>query len=589
MANVTRRTPGVYLTELSAFPPSVVGVETAVPAFIGYTEKAEVSGKPMFRKPIRITSMADYETVFGRGYKAMYNLKDVEEDEINADLGGERRREELAITGDEPPDPNNYDFSYYDTSVSPPEMRYYKLTDYIPIVPEKVNGEGDGDGADEDVIDPPEPIIPFTEGRFNLYNSMRFFYANGGGVCYVVSVGDYTASAIDADALIEGLTAINEQDGPTMLVIPDLVLLASDDPKKPWYAPPSYGKVLSAMLRQCATRQDRVSIIDVYGGADVTNQTQLDEAMTRFRDLTGTEFLSYGMAYFPFLYTTVVGPTEINYQNIAPDSITTLKGILTTEANNLYPGPKNAARRDAVQENIDRITAYPSGGNNPVEADVVLKTNQNLVATIPLLGQIETIILAKNNVLPPSGAMAGIMTYTDTSRGVWNAPANLSMTNVVMPTYKISGDQQGDMNVPVDGKSVVALREFTGRGTVVWGARTLDGNSNDYRYIQVRRTLIYIEQSIKKALDPFVFSPNNGNTWTTVVAMVSTFLQSVWSRGGLMGATPSEAFSVACGVGSTMTAQDILDGYMRVQVVLQMLRPAEFIELTFTQKMEGIA
>lgn len=585
MANVTRRTPGVYLTELSAFPPSVVGVETAVPAFIGYTEKAEISGKPMFKKPIKLTSMADYEAVFGRGYKALYNIRAVPVDDGAAavqDLPGE-----TTDPGDDPvaPDPNNYDFSYYDTSVSPPEWRYYKLTDYIPIIDDEFDARGDG--SNEEVI---VPLGPFTEARFNLYNSMRLFYANGGGVCYVVSVGDYTASSIDGKLLLEGLDAINEQDGPTMLVIPDLVLLTGDDADKPWVAPTAYGDVVKAMLAQCANRQDRVSVIDVYGGAEVSNQAQLDEAMLRFRELAGTESLSYGMAYFPFLYTTVVGPTEINYQNIATESIDTLKEILDNEANNLYGGdPKNAARLAAVQRNIEAIQAYPDGGNTPAQADLVLKTNQNLTATIPLLSQIETIILAKNNVLPPSGAMAGIMTYTDTARGVWNAPANISMTNVVMPTYKISGDQQGDMNVPVDGKSIVALREFTGRGTVVWGARTLDGNSNDYRYIQVRRTLIYIEQSIKKALDPFVFAPNNGNTWATVVAMVSTFLQSVWSRGGLMGAKPSDAFSVACGIGSTMTAQDILDGYMRVQVVLQMLRPAEFIELTFTQKMEGIA
>ena len=184
-------------------------------------------------------------------------------------------------------------------------------------------------------------------------------------------------------------------------------------------------------------------------------------------------------------------------------------------------------------------------------------------------------------------AMAGVYTKIDGSRGVWNAPANTTLTSVVSPTLAINDAMQEDLNVPLDGKAVDAIREFTGRGTVVWGARTLDGNSNDYRYIQVRRTLIYIEQSIKAALNPFVFAPNDGNTWTTVVSMVSNFLQGVWSQGGLMGATASEAYTVQCGLGSTMTAQDILDGYMIVQVMLQMIRPAEFIELTFKQKMEG--
>jgi phage tail sheath protein FI len=140
----------------------------------------------------------------------------------------------------------------------------------------------------------------------------------------------------------------------------------------------------------------------------------------------------------------------------------------------------------------------------------------------------------------------------------------------------------------VDGKAVNVLRDFVGRGTVVWGGRTLDGNSNDYRYIQVRRTLIYIEQSIRAALRQFAFAPNTGQTWAAVTSMVSGFLTTVWSQGGLMGATPAEAFSVQCGLGSTMTGQDILEGYMIVEVTLQMVRPAEFIELTFKQKMEGV-
>jgi phage tail sheath protein FI len=168
---------------------------------------------------------------------------------------------------------------------------------------------------------------------------------------------------------------------------------------------------------------------------------------------------------------------------------------------------------------------------------------------------------------------------------VWNAPANVTLSSVISPTFLLNGTQQDDLNVPVDGKAVDAVREFPSRGTVVWGARTLDGNSNDYRYIQVRRTLIYLEQSIKKALNAFVFAPNTGQTWATVTSMVSNFLNTVWSRGGLMGATATEAYSVECGLGSTMTNLDILEGNMIVQVTLQLNRPAEFIELVFKQKM----
>src|SRR5581483_7142364 len=233
---------------------------------------------------------------------------------------------------------------------------------------------------------------------------------------------------------------------------------------------------------------------------------------------------------------------------------------------------------NGVQDGINQI----SPDNSPPEAAAL---NQSLTAALPLLAQMEQVMVAKSNVLPPSGVMAGVYTLVDATRGVWNAPANISVNAVSGLTYILNDQQQGDLNVPVDGKAVNALRHFEGRGNVVWGARTLDGNSNDYRYIQVRRTIIYIEQSIKNALNPFVFAPNDGNTWVTVTAMISDFLQGVWSQGGLMGAKASDAFTVQCGLGSTMTGQDILDGYMIVQVTLQMIRPAEFIEATFKQQM----
>lgn len=111
------------------------------------------------------------------------------------------------------------------------------------------------------------------------------------------------------------------------------------------------------------------------------------------------------------------------------------------------------------------------------------------------------------------------------------------------------------------------------------------GADDDWRYIQVRRALIYIEQSIKAALDRFTFAPNDADTWAAVVSVVSSFLDSMWSQGGLIGNSPSESYTVQCGLGSTMSAQDILEGFMIVQVTLQMIRPGEFIELTFKQKM----
>lgn len=533
-ATKTYRTPGVYVAELDAFPASVVGVETAVPAFIGYTKKAEIDGKPIFFQPTKISSMADYEEIFGAGLPPRYAIAPVEDAE--------------SITA------GNYDFKVFD----PIEgiEKYYTLGENLST-------------------------------RYALYACLRLFYDNGGGSCYIVSVGAYSTGVVEQD-LIDGLDAIKEQQGPTMLVIPDAVLLPPSDVNGPLYVSASFQKVVRAMLEQCATLQDRVAILDVYGSrqADRNNWSKIIET---FRIDVGEKALNYGMAYFPFLETSVVNANDFTYLNVDSASQATLREILTWENANLNndgidPAVSTTLRFDSVQVNIE-LTATTTNDS----AGAVTKLNQNLVAALPLLTNIENLMAAKNSVLPPSAAMAGVFTYIDGTRGVWNAPANLALSSVIRPTFKIDNQQQENLNVPVDGKAVDAIREFTGRGTVVWGARTLDGNSRDWRYIQVRRTLIYVEQSIKAALDPYVFAANDGNTWVTVVAMVSSFLRDLWAKGGLLGSTAEEAFTVQCGLGSTMTAQDILDGYMIVQVTLQMIRPAEFIELTFKQTMQDAA
>ncbi|MBK8251177.1 MAG: phage tail sheath family protein [Polyangiaceae bacterium] len=500
-----RKVPGVYVTELDAFPPSIVGVQTAVPAFIGYTERAALNGKSMLNTPVKITSMADYVAIFGGGYHAEFNINSGTSTNYDVVIGG------------------NYDL-----------------------------------------------LEQIDKTKYYLYNSLRLFFDNGGGTCYIVSVGFYSDEAPKLSEMEAGLTAIKDQVGPTILLAPDALLLSATEF-------PTFNK---KMLNQCQTLKDRMAILDIYGIDSIDYSTdpnaQLIKLIETFRGQVN-ESLSYGAVYAPALGTSVVPVGDLNYGNFNIGNDTQrdlLKSQLKQESANVYKD--NPARKDQVDKLIDSISAT---------YDATL--NKDLTAALPVLQQSYTFMAQKLGQLPPSGGMAGVYTYIDQTRGVWNAPANLSMTSVIHPMVKITADQQGDMNVPVDGKSVCAIREFVGKGTVVWGARTLDGNSNDWRYIQVRRAIIYIEQSIKSALDRFVFAPNDGKTWVAVVSMISNFLQGVWNQGGLMGATAQEAFTVQCGLGTTMTAQDILEGYMVVQVTLTMLRPAEFIELTFKQQMLG--
>ena len=190
------------------------------------------------------------------------------------------------------------------------------------------------------------------------------------------------------------------------------------------------------------------------------------------------------------------------------------------------------------------------------------------------------------SILPCSGAVAGIYATVDRTRGVWKAPANVSVNDVVGPAIKINDADQADLNVHYTGKSVNAIRAFTGKGTLVWGARTLAGNDNEWRYVPVRRFFNMAEESIKKATEPYVFEPNDANTWTKVRAMVENFLTLQWRAGALAGAKTQQAFYVKVGLGETMTAQDILEGRMILEIGMAVVRPAEFIILKFAHKMQ---
>lgn len=190
------------------------------------------------------------------------------------------------------------------------------------------------------------------------------------------------------------------------------------------------------------------------------------------------------------------------------------------------------------------------------------------------------------NLLPPSAAMAGIYAMVDNTRGVWKAPANVSLNYVNSPTEVISDLEQEDLNMPMNGKAINAIRTFPGEGIKVWGARTLDGNSQDWRYINVRRTMLFIEESVKNAAKAYVFEPNISNTWLNMKSMIGSFLNGVWKQGGLAGSVPEDAYSVQVGLGETMTQDDVLNGIMRITVLVAITRPAEFIEITFQQQVQ---
>ncbi len=468
------KTPGVYIKEISTLPASVAGVETAIPAFIGYTEKAEEDGDltALRNEPTRITSLLDYIDKFG-----------------------EAKKEEFVFTIDD----------QYDDDGNLTERNFSaKLKDN-------------------------------TSSPFNLFYSLQLYFSNGGGPCYIVSIGDFDSNlqfGSDNSNLISGIQALEKTDEPTLLVFPDAVNL--DDETK-------YGGVAKEALNQCYKLKDRFAILDRYDNDDGVT-------LAKFREELGMSYLSYGAVYHPFL------KTSLNYRVDEESEITHSKS-----------GSVPADPVDFDGEKLKDLEEEEPG----IFRSLVAETKKIYVKQ------------------PSSGAIAGVYARVDRNRGVWKAPANVSLNTVVAPVEKITDRDQEGLNVdPTTGKSINAIRSFTGKGTLVWGARTLAGNDNEWRYIPVRRLYIFIEQSVKKATEFVVFEPNDANTWVRVRSMIENFLTGLWRDGALAGATPDDAFFVKVGLGETMTSQDILEGRMIVEIGLAAVRPAEFIILRFMHKLQ---
>jgi phage tail sheath protein FI len=454
----TYRTPDVYVEEISVFPPSVAEVETAIPVFIGYTERArKVADGDLARRPTKIYSFAEYEQYFGGPHAPTMAVSLV----ANA-TGG------------------------FTAAVTPPTITYL------------------------------------------LYYAVKMFFDNGGGKCYIVSVGGY-ADTIELADFEAGLAAVRLEDEPTLLVCPEAVQLAGT----------GYDTVAQAMLAQCGELKDRFAILDLFGGAAAQDAA----ALLANRARVGNNHLKYGALYYPFLRSSF---------------------------NHAVAG---------LGTNVT-VTA-----DSPAVAGATLDTLETTQTAV--YNAAKAALLDHYIVVPPSGAVAGVYAATDTARGVWKAPANVGVADVVEPVVRLDNARQDELNVdPTTGKSINALRAFAGKGTLVWGARTLAGNDNEWRYVSVRRFFNMVEESVKKSTYWAVFEPNDANTWVKVRGMIENYLTQKWREGALAGATTKDAFFVRCGLGTTMNAQDILEGRMNVEIGMAAVRPAEFIILKFSHKLQ---
>jgi phage tail sheath protein FI len=187
------------------------------------------------------------------------------------------------------------------------------------------------------------------------------------------------------------------------------------------------------------------------------------------------------------------------------------------------------------------------------------------------------------DVFVPSGALAGLFGRTDSSRGVWKAPAGIdaAITGAQALTANLTNEENGQLN-PL---GVNCLRAFPIIGRVSWGARTMRGAdllADEYKYVPVRRTALYIEESLYRGLQWVVFEPNDEPLWAQIRLNVGAFMHNLFRQGAFQGSSPRDAYFVKCDK-ETTTQNDINLGIVNVVVGFAPLKPAEFVIIQLQQ------
>lgn len=655
----TYKTPDVYVEEISMFPPSVAEVATAIPAFIGYTQRAkENNAGDLHLTPHKIGSMVDYREKFGgpppvdvksvnlngdnsvRDYEIEDNFLMYDSLRMFFENGGgecyivsigdfnktpARKHFEDGIEAvkkyDEPtlfvfpdavklskPDLGNiqgdalaqcanlkdrfvicdvmddsgidddakdfrqnvgsrnlkYGAAYYPYILANlgRNIRYRDIQGKVKKFSTPVNWKDMTDDEDvESLIDELNNVVnsaSFLEGEMTTFLDSRSFNTLEEG--YETFINTFKTKVTNGDSasdvrpdFTDALDYVYEVAN-TFLDEP----LANDelsDPVKTHAADLVTSSLVSEIDRLVAIDNSAEGLID---NASTTNQPRHGEVSWDYSGWSGN-FDSSTSDTSPF--TTDGSDSDKKIQNMLD-----IEPIITEIFHSIV---------SAVREILEEAHALEEQKENSLQLQ------------LPPLKNVLTTLNRDSVLLPPSGAVAGVYAYVDSKRGVWKAPANISLSSVIGLNRKIDNEEQQDLNVDVTaGKSINALRTFTGKGHLVWGARTLAGNDNEWRYVPVRRFFNMVEESVKKSTYWAVFEPNDANTWVKVRTMIENYLTQKWREGALAGAKPDDAFYVKVGLGLTMTQQDILEGRMNVEIGMAAVRPAEFIILKFSHKMQ---
>lgn len=580
------KTPGVYVEEISLLPPSVAQVETAIPAFIGYTE----TGPDV---PLKITSMLEYEEHFGGPNPQAFEISLEDEapflPESAAASGGESPYLMHAVlqmffaNGGGP----CYIVSAgdYDSEAETPSLD--EISDYSELK----SGLDKIRKVDEvTLIVIPEAIRLDAAGQYDLYKDVLM---QCGDLKDRFGIFDLRSDDTDGSDFRSGI-------GTTFLSYG-----AAYYPHLNTSLSHTYLDEGISFTHGAAEAFDGLFLDTVKTLATVLDlQEQLEAAVQKVKDAesvgtAGTKDEKLHQIPIALRNTersvgyvaAAMGIVEDeDFESADFESAQTVfedlnETAFNTSTNNSDLDDALADLSGAVDDLVTAMNDILAQVNTETGIDSSRNENIGTYFTNQFTSELEKLLSGQRLTLPPSSTIAGIYASVDADRGVWKSPANVSINRVSGPAVKVTMLENDDFNVHSTGKSINVIRTFTGKGTLVWGARTLDGNSNEWKYVSVRRFFNMVEESVKKASEPFVFEPNDANTWVKVKAMIENFLVLQWRAGALMGAKPEEAFFVKVGLGETMTQQNVFDGEMIVEIGMAVVRPAEFIILRFSHKM----
>lgn len=626
------KTPGVYVEEISTLPPSVGQVPTAIPAFVGYTEKAVLNGKSALMTPKHITSMLDYHKIFGGAFDfgeiAVHLDKHSSVEAVQfqsnyylynsvkmffANGGGECYIVSVGMYGsdvamndlldgvktlekeDHPtilacPDAMLLGKKEQAYSVQQAMLAQCNLLQDRVAILDVYDGFKSREGEEDVIMDFRNGIgVNHLKYGTSYYPwvqttlSCDFGFENiqlkddGGDALMLEELVQDTSAIVNLRSAIKDCETIrNFVSSPLSSGEEDVKINLSD-------------KFFDVNDEQAGTEAEIQNKLSVLKDA-VTNILNLSDTLSNAQTANELRVQTNSSSSIAALTKTLlsidksVGAGVCNPSDFPMYDLADVASIGSLEALEGDSKIKKAAK--LLRDVLDELNAVL---NSITSDSLKIKDNfdKNVFDTVPVYRSIVNEVQKNASLLPTAGCIAGVYAQVDSDRGVWKAPANVSLSSVVGPWIKLDNNQQEDLNVDVNaGKSINALRSFTGKGTLVWGARTLAGNDNEWRYVSVRRFFNMVEKSVKLSTSWAVFEPNDSTTWIRVKAMIENYLTNLWQAGALAGATPGAAFFVNIGLGTTMSQSDILEGRMNIEIGMAVVRPAEFIVLKFSHKLQ---